>query len=101
MLNKSEMNYGDMITIMEHLHQYVATITETIKVDLPESGDKLEVMKTKFHTTIFTGDRLTAKRAHGSQKIRSTSTEQISGLLPTAEDWHAKLFYYRYAGVNK
>ena len=92
-LNKSEMKY-DMIGIMEHLHQYVPTITDTINIDLPASGDKLEMTKTNFHTIVFGGDQLTAKRARGSQKIKSnsiTSTEQISGLLPTAEDWHAKL----------
>ena len=91
-LNKSEMKYEDMISIMEHNHQYVATITDTIEVDLPASGHKVEVTKTKFH--VFGGDQLTAKRARGSQMIRSNSinsTEQISGLLPTAEDWHAKL----------
>ena len=48
MLNKSEMKYEDMIAIMDHLHQYVATITDTIEVDLPEIGDKVEVTKTNF-----------------------------------------------------
>ena len=42
------MSYEDIIAIMEHLHQYVATITDTIEVDLPESGDELEVTKTNL-----------------------------------------------------
>ena len=93
-LNKSEMKYDDMIEIMEHVHQYVPTNTETVEIDLPTIDDKLKVTKTNVHTTVFAGDLLTAKRARGSQKIRSNSitpTEQISGLLPSSEDWHARL----------
>ena len=90
------MCYDDMIHIMEHGHKYVPTSTQTVEVDLPESGDKLTLTKTSFHTLLFGGDQLTAKRARGSQMIRSnsiSSSEQINGLLPTAEDWHAKLCF--------
>ena len=67
-----------------------------IDIDLPHSGGTLELTKTSFPTTLFGGDQLTAKRARGSQMIRSnsiTSSEQINGLLPTAEDWHTKLCF--------
>ena len=88
------MKYDDMIAIMEHLHKYVPTETKTIEVNLPQTGDKIDVTKTDFHTILFGGDQLTSKRARGSQMIRSnsiTSTEQITGLLPCTEDWHARL----------
>ena len=83
-----------MIYIMEHLHKYVPTSTETVQIDLPKSNDKIDLTKTSFHTLLFGGDQLTAKRARGSQMIRSNSinsSEQINGLLPIPEDWHARL----------
>lgn len=100
-LKKNEMKYDDMIGIMEHLHNYVPTKTETVNIDLPITGDHLEMTKTSFHTVVFGGDQLTAKRARGSQMIRSnsiTSSHQINGLLPTAEDWHAKLCFLEVSG---
>ena len=81
---------------MEHNHQYVPTITNTVDIDLLSSNDKLKIVKTEFHTILFGGDQLTAKRARGSQMIRSnsvTASEQINGLLPVSEDWHAKLCF--------
>ena len=95
-LKKNEMKYDDMIEVMEHVHQYVPTNTDTVNVDLPGSGGKLELTKNSFHKILFGGDQLTAKRARGSQMIRSnsiTSSQQISGLVPTAEDWHTKLCF--------
>lgn len=88
------MKYDDMIAILEHLHQYVPTETKTVEVNLPQIDEKIDITKTEFHTILFGGDQLTSKRARGSQMIRSnsvTSTEQINGLLPCTEDWHARL----------
>lgn len=95
-LVKNENKYEDMISIMEHNHQYVPTTTTNLEIELPAVDEKLKVEKTEFHTILFGGDQLTAKRARGSQMIRCnsiTSTQQINGLLPTAEDWHAKLCF--------
>ena len=95
------MKYDDMIEIMEHLHNYVPTKTETVTIDLPITGDNVHMTKTSFHTVVFGGDQLTAKRARGSQMIRSNSIEsshQLNGLLPTAEDWHAKLCLLEVSG---
>ena len=83
-----------MIAIMKHLHQYVRTETKTTEVIFPQTGDKIDDTKTDFHTILFGGDQLTSKRARGSQMMRSnfvTFTEQINGLLPCTEDWHARL----------
>lgn len=99
-LKINEMKYDDMIGIMEHLHQYVPTKMETVNLDLPTNGDHLEMTKTSFHTVLFGGDQLTAKRSRGSQMIRSnsiTSSQQISDLLPTAEDWHTSYAFLIYA----
>ena len=54
----------------------------------------MTISKTDFHTLIFGGDQLTAKRACGGQTIRANSVEdehKLFGLLPAAEDWHAKV----------
>lgn len=91
---KSENNYDDMIEILEHLHQYVPTATGTIDLPLPDTEEKMTISKTDFHTLIFGGDQLTAKRARGGQTIRANSVEdehKLFGLLPAAEDWHAKV----------
>lgn len=96
-LIKNENKYEDMISIMEHNHQYVPTTTTNMEIKFPVLSEKLKMeKKKKFHTLLFGGDQLTAKRARGSQMIRCNSiisTQQINGLLPTAEDWHAKLCF--------
>ena len=102
-LKKYEMKYDDMIGIMEHLHKYVPTKIETINIDLPNTGDQLEITKTYFHMVLFGGDQLTAKRARGSQMIRSnsiTSNDQINRLLATAQDWHTKLCFLEVSCIH-
>ena len=40
---------------------------------------------------------LTAKRARGSQHVRSNSTrglDRLEGLTPVTEDWHTKVCFY-------
>ena len=40
------------------------------------------------------GDYLSVARAHGAQLIRNTSElemHRLNGMLPVAEDWHAKV----------
>ena len=92
---KTENNYDDMIEILEHLHPwYVPTATGTIDLPLPDTGEKMKISKTNFHTLLFGGDQLMAKRACGGQVIRANSVEdehKLFGLLPVAEDWHAKV----------
>ena len=51
-LKKNEMNYDDMIGIMEHLHKYVPTKMETVNIDLI-TDDHLEITKTSFHSLIW------------------------------------------------
>ena len=49
-----------------------------------------------FHRLLFGGDQLTAKRARAGIRIRNNSTnsaDRLEGLLPVAEDWHAKVVF--------
>ena len=95
-LPKCENNYDDMIFIMERAHQYVPVNTTMMEIDLPASEEKLSLVVTEFHKLLFGGDQLTAKRGRGSQRIRCNSvtpSEQISGLVPTSEDWNTKVCF--------
>lgn len=96
MLPKCENKYDDMISIMEHAHQYVPAKTENVEIDIPCSDEKLSIEVTEYHRLLFGGDQLTAKRGRGSQRIRCNSvtpSEQISGLVPTSDDWHTKVTF--------
>ena len=82
-----------MIAIMEELQDYVPTVTEEVDLSIPNVGDRI-AHAVYFHHILFGGDMLTAKRARGSQYIRSNSlrgTKQLLGLQPVAEDWHCPL----------
>lgn len=84
-----------MISIMDTIQQYVPVHTEAVTVDIPGVGEKV-VHGDWFHHIIFGGDMLTAKRARGSQHVRSNSArglDRLEGLLPVAEDWHAKVCF--------
>ena len=62
---------------------------------VPNSTGQDTVIKLKdkqYAMTLVGGDQ----RIGGSQKIRGnsdTSEERLDGLLPVAEDWHAKVCY--------
>ena len=80
---------------MEHFQQYVPVESETSKISIPGVGEK-EIHSDKFHHILFGGDLLTAKRARGSQYIRSNSLrgkDRLEGFKPVVEDWHAKMCF--------
>ena len=90
---KSENNYDDMIDIMDHLHKYVPSLHTSEDVTFRSTGENAVAHRVDFHPLIFGGDQLTVKRARGGQKIRSnskTEDHKLGGLVPVAEDWHAK-----------
>ena len=81
-----------MVEIMLHMHKYVPTISKTIHLAVEGETDT-QVRADYFHTVLFGGDQLTVARARGAQNIRENSlyeTEQLLGLLPVCEDWHAR-----------
>ena len=88
----------DMIAIMEHAHQYLPCYNKGVDIELPSLNEKLHVSVnvTEYHRLLFGDDQLTAKRGRGSQRIRCNSitpSEQISGLVPTSDDWHTKVVF--------
>ncbi len=83
-----------MVCILEHLHQYVPTMSVSETLDLPGSSECVTMTVDYFHYLLFGGDMLTDKRAQGAKNIRSnpeTGKERMEGLLPVSEDWHAKV----------
>lgn len=94
-LPKNENKYDDMLDILDHVQQYVPSKQVPTKV-VHTDGEIETINDMQFHTSIIGGDQLTAARIRGARLIRSdtaTSQLRIDGLLPTAEDWHAKICF--------
>ncbi len=82
-----------MIDILEHIQQYVPVKEIQRERSVPGRG-KLIVNDQLYLTIPVGGDYLSVVRARGSQLIRSNSEcsrDKLEGMLPVAEDWHAKL----------
>ena len=93
-LLKSETNYEDMVSILDHLHKYVPTKTDQESVEVPGLQEPVEVTNDQFHPIVFGGDQMIAVCARGAQRIRSNSDrakDGLEGVVPVAEDWHAKV----------
>ena len=79
---------------MAHLQQYVPlTTVEDEEVD-PWDGETVKIFIDNFHYILFGGDQLTVERAIGaknSKKNENRGLEQLEGLVPVIEDWHAKV----------
>ena len=86
--------HKDMISILDHLHQYVPLNTTTKSMQNPHTSESITQVEDHFHHILFGGDFLTAKRARGSQEIRANSDrgrDRLEGFIPVAEDWHTKM----------
>ena len=93
-LPKSETKYDDMLDIFDHIHTYVPSKCIQRRKIVPLTGEVIDFNDSEFMTTLIGGDQLMAARAHGTQLIRSNchlNIDNLAGLLPVAEDWHAKL----------
>ena len=90
-LLKNEISYDDMTEILEHYQMYVPSLS--CEKHIPNTGvteDK------QFLTTLLGCDYLSVARARSAQLIRSTSElvkHTLAGILPVAEDWHAKVCF--------
>ncbi len=82
-----------MVDAMRLLHEYVPTLTTKETMEIPDE-EVFEVEVDHFHHILFGGDQLTVARGRGAQQIRAnseTKTEQLRGLVPVVEDWHARV----------
>ena len=93
-LLQNETKYDDMISILDHVHQYVPTVRFPSTKEVPQSSESEHVEAVHMNRLPFGGDQLTSKRCRGSQRIRSNSiddAQRLQGVVATAEDWHTKL----------
>lgn len=90
---KSEINYEEMIDIMEVYKQYVPSKPIVLKEPIPGTTITDDC---SYVTTLLGGDYLSVARARGAQYIRNTAElekHRLNGLFPVAEDWHAKVCF--------
>ena len=85
-----------MISILNHLHQYVPTLTSTETIVNSHTSKEVTAISDCFHymPLPFCGDMVTAKRAKGVQGICENSNRErnrLEGLVPVAEHWPANM----------
>ena len=93
---KDENKLDEIVDILQELQKLAPSKSQTNDVPVPNTTEVRSMTETDFHRLLFGGDQLTAKRARGGIRIRNNSTnnaDRLEGLLPVAEDWHAKVFF--------
>ena len=86
-----------MIKVLEVVQGYAPLIDVKKGFVVPDqSGDAttIRLEDKEYAVTLVGGDQLTVARIRGAQKIHGnseTSEQRCDGLLPVAEDWHAKM----------
>eukprot|EP00731_Ephydatia_muelleri_P004394 Em0002g570a len=96
---KNENVLGDMIDILDGLHQYIPTTTTSQTLDVCAEGGHTRAVEVKLHNFSYIplgGDQLTIARIRGSQSIFSNSDngeERLEGFVPVIEDWHTKMCF--------
>ena len=85
----NEQATDEMVSILEHLHQYVPVVRQ--------EGDEADT----YSPIPFGGDQLTAARATTAKKVRVTSQGRsaLRGLVPFCADWHAKVIFIQVCGL--
>ena len=76
-----------MVEIMTHLQQYVPTVNTSQERTISKEESA------SFYPILVGGDQLTAARARAAIKGEMnghTHPQALSGIVPAAEDWHAK-----------
>ena len=93
------MEYQDTMKILEHVQAYSPSKEVERKFAVPgKTGPEatITIKDKQYAMTLIGGDQLTVARMRGAQKIRGnseTSEERFDGVLPIAEDWHAKMCF--------
>ena len=88
-----------MIQVLEKIYVYVPSTDVEREFKIPNEGGSESATKVddkKFTMLLVGGDQLTVARICGVQMIcgnSETSEQQFEGLLPVAEDWHAKMCF--------
>ena len=92
--------------ILEHFQTY--SPSKEVEREFAVSGKTgpeatITIKDKQYAMTLIGGDQLTVARMRGAQRIRGnseTSEERFDGVLPVAEDWHAKMCFMEVANVT-
>ena len=82
-----------MVLILSHLQQYVPRRQFSEEIVL-SSGAARSVDRSSFHNILMGGDQLTAARCRGAKRTMKNASDkvnQLTGIVPAAEDWHTKM----------
>lgn len=93
----NENKLDEMCKIMDEHHKYVPTNPKEVTDSLPD-GDTITHSDFDKWETLFGGDQLTAARSRGAASIRANhpnAHQHLQGLIPTVEDWHAKMTFMK------
>ena len=91
----SEINYKDMIVVQGYAPS-IDVEWELVVTDQSGDATTIQLEDKECAVTLVGGDQLTVARIRGAQKVRGnleTSEQRFDGLLPVAEDWHAKMCF--------
>jgi L1 cell adhesion molecule like protein len=83
-----------MVEILSILHHYVPQVEYEEQVYIPDIDEISMVHKARTHNIFLGDDQLPRVRATSSLKVKcngETPSMRLEGLLPTIEDWHAKM----------
>ena len=100
-LAKNELIYEDMIDILGEYKNYILSKVIPLKELIPGS----EITENRAYVAILiSGNYLSVALTRGAQYIRRTSElamHQLDGILPVAEDWHAKVCLLEVLIINR
>ncbi|KAL5488698.1 hypothetical protein EMCRGX_G017679 [Ephydatia muelleri] len=93
---KNENVLGDMINILDGLHQYIPTTTTSQTLDVCAEGGHTRAVEVKLHNFSYIplgGDQLTIARIRGILSNSDNGEERLEGFVPVIEDWHTKMCF--------
>ena len=94
-LLKNEVKHSDMVSILEHTHKYIPTVTTEEVIECDDSdGEEIITKNDRFHHILYGGDQLTTEQMRGAKNVRSNACrgkERLEGVVPMVEDWHTKV----------
>ena len=94
--SKANRNAGN-IEGRSQIRSICHTTSETVDIDDTEE-DVVVVVQQLVHPILFGGDQLMVERSRNIQNVLSTSdtaSARLEGIVPVAEDWHAKMCLYK------
>lgn len=89
----NENKNDEMVLILTHLHQYVPKRQFSEEMVLP-SGAVRFADRSCLHNIVIGGDQLTAARSRGAKRTMKNASDrsnQLTGFVPAAEDFHTKM----------